>query len=404
MKSDYDVIVIGGGAAGMMVASVAGRRGRSVLLIEHGKALGEKIRISGGGRCNFTNLDASPKRFISSNPHFCISALKRFSAADFIRLVEAYQIPFHEKKLGQLFCDHSSRDIIAMLEAEMALGKVDVALGTKVSDIAHGEGGFHLTLAPGLERGLIEGGCGQLRAPAVVIATGGKSIPKMGASGFGYQVAGQFGVPVIEPRPGLVPLTYDEKTLLRLSPLAGIGVEARVEFEGAAFEEALLFTHRGLSGPAILQISSFWREGQGLHISLLPGVDFDSWLQTVRQEGGRKEVATVLSELLPKRLADFLVEEAKITGRVAELSREGACKLKAALQGWQVRPIGTEGYRTAEVTLGGVDTRALSSKTMEARDVPGLYFIGEVVDVTGWLGGYNFQWAWSSAVAAGQAV
>lgn len=396
MSQNYDVVIVGGGAAGMMCAARAGQRGRSVLLIEHSAKPGEKIRISGGGRCNFTNRHASPGQFLSNNPQFCISALRRYSAADFISLIERYGIAYHEKKLGQLFCDGSSDQILALLRAEMQAGGVAVACATSVVDIAKTDRGFQLRLEG--ERG------GAVLAEKLVIASGGKSIPKMGASGFGYKVALQFGLSIVEPRPGLVPLTFDEMMLSRLKPLAGIGVEARVQFGKTAFDEALLFTHRGLSGPAILQISSFWKEGEAIEVNLLPGVDIAAWLAAQRQGGGKREMTTALSELLPKRVAEMVLSELGIDGRVAELSREAAARITARLQAHLVTPMGTEGYRTAEVTVGGVETGGLSSKTMEARQVPGLYFIGEVVDVTGWLGGYNFQWAWSSGVAAGEAV
>ena len=396
LATSYDVVVIGGGAAGMMCAAQAGQRGRSVLLVEHCTALGEKIRISGGGRCNFTNRHARPGAFLSNNPHFSISALQRYSAAHFIKLVEQHGIGFHEKKLGQLFCNGRSDQIISLLKGEMARGVVEINLETNVDEIAKTENGFALQLSSGQVRGVT--------TRALVIATGGKSIPKMGASGFGYKVAEQFGLPVIEPRPGLVPLTFDPSLLGDLKPLAGVSVEGRVLFQGRAFDEALLFTHRGLSGPAILQISSFWREGRSIEINLLPDFDFDVWLAAERRSGGGRDIATALSGLLPKRLAELKCRHAGAEGRVGELKREQALQLGEQLQRWGLTPVGTEGYRTAEVTVGGVDTAALSSKTMEARHVPGLYFIGEVVDVTGWLGGYNFQWAWSSAVVAGQSV
>ncbi len=392
----YDVVIIGGGAAGMMCAASAGQRGRSVLLIEHGAALGEKIRISGGGRCNFTNVHTSPKQFLSGNPHFCISALNRYSAADFIQLVEAHGISYHEKKLGQLFCDHSSSDILTLLKTEMSGAGVDVALASEVGKVRKSDDRFSLELVGELS--------GEISCSSLVIATGGKSIPKMGATGFGYQIAGQFGLDIIEPRPGLVPLTFDETMLAGLKPLSGVGVDSRVQFEDVAFDEALLFTHRGLSGPAILQISSYWREGADIEISLLPETDFVQWFEAQRQKNGKKELSSVLGALLPKRVVSHVLSRAGVSGRVGELGGADVLRLASCLQSWILRPMGSEGYRTAEVTIGGVDTGGLSSKTMEARAVPGLYFIGEVVDVTGWLGGYNFQWAWSSGWVAGQAV
>ncbi len=396
MSQQFDVVVIGGGAAGMMCAAQAGARGRSVLLVEHGKLLGEKIRISGGGRCNFTNVKAAPKYFLSENPHFCISALKQYSAADFISLVDAHDIAYHEKALGQLFCDGSATQIIELLKSEMKAGNVEIAVSSQVLEIERGANGFHLQLE-GHRSGLVA--CASL-----VVATGGRSIPKMGATGFGYKVANQFGLEVIEPRPGLVPLVFDGSLQDRLKPLSGIGVESVVRFEKTSFREALLFTHRGLSGPAILQISSYWREGQPIKVNLLPDTDFPTWLHEERTKGGKRDVLTVLSTLLPKRVAQMVVEASGVTAKLAELSKDDVTQLSQALQNWSLLPMGNEGYRTAEVTLGGVDTNGLVSKTMMARDVPGLYFIGEVVDVTGWLGGYNFQWAWSSGWVAGQVV
>ena len=392
----FDVVIIGGGAAGMMCAAQAGQRGRKVLLIEHGKALGEKIRISGGGACNFTNVHASPKQFLSNNPHFCISALKRYSAGDFIQLVEAYGIAYHEKTLGQLFCDHSAQDIIGLLKSQMEMGGVEVALECQVNGVSKTQSGFSLNVSGFQE--------GDIQTSSLVIASGGKSIPKMGASGFGYKVAEQFGINVIDPRPGLVPLTFDEKLLAQTKGFSGTGVESCVRFGETSFQEALLFTHRGLSGPAILQISSYWQEGKPISISLLPEKDLKMWFDEQRREAGKREVATVLCDLLPKRVVQMVLENCGVSGRVADLTREDLGRLDEAFQNWSLLPVGTEGYRTAEVTVGGVDTDALSSKTMMARQVPGLFFIGEVVDVTGWLGGYNFQWAWSSGWVAGQEV
>ena len=396
LAQQFDVVIIGGGAAGMMCAAQAGQRGRKVFLIEHGKALGEKIRISGGGRCNFTNVHASPKNFLSENKHFCISALKRYSAADFIQLVEAYGIAYHEKTLGQLFCDHSAQDIISLLKSQMEMGGVEVALGCQVSEISKTESGFSL--------GVLGFQTEQVQTSSLVIASGGKSIPKMGASGFGYKVAEQFGINVIAPRPGLVPLTFDEKLLAQTKGFSGTGVESRVRFGDVSFDEALLFTHRGLSGPAILQISSYWQEGKPISISLLPEKDLKTWIEEQRREAGKREVVTVLVELLSKRVVQMVLENCGVSGRVADLSKQDLGRLEEALQNWSLLPVGTEGYRTAEVTVGGVDTDELSSKTMMAKQVPGLFFIGEVVDVTGWLGGYNFQWAWSSGWVAGQEV
>ena len=391
-----DVVVIGAGAAGMMCAAEAGKRGRSVLIVDHAMNPGEKIRISGGGRCNFTNIHTGPDNFLSQNPNFCISALNRYRPADFIALVERYKIAYHEKALGQLFCDHSAQEIIAMLLAEMHEAGVQLRVGTAVTEVVKTEDGFRLALSSGGE---------QVECKSLVVATGGKSIPKMGASDFGYKLAGYFNIPVTETRPALVPLTFDEKILSRLRPLAGIGIPAHVACREAAFEDALLFTHRGLSGPAILQISSYWREGDALTIGMLPGMDAYQMLRAARKDSGKQKTANVLGEHLPKRLAHMLVEESRIVlGTLGDLSDTKLRELDEAVNFWRVKPLGSEGYRTAEVTLGGVDTRALDSRTMAAKAVPGLYFIGEVVDVTGWLGGYNFQWAWSSGWCAAQAV
>jgi predicted Rossmann fold flavoprotein len=387
----YDVVVIGAGAAGMMCAVEAGKRGRSVLILDRAAAPGEKIRISGGGRCNFTNIHASPKNFISGNPHFCISALSRYTQRDFIALVERHGIAYHEKTLGQLFCDGSARQIIDMLVSEMQDRGVELALSTEVSNVSKTAQGFVLQLSTGAV------GCS-----ALIVACGGKSIPKMGASGFGYELAAQFGLPVVETRPALVPLTFDAKTLERLAPLAGNAVDAEVACGKTRFSEAMLFTHRGLSGPSILQISSYWREGDEILIAMLPGMDVAELLRAARRVNGRQAVQTVLANHLPKRLAQAVAERTGIDGNLADLTDQQMKAVEAAVNDWRIKPAGSEGYRTAEVTLGGVDTNALDQKTMQAKSVPGLFFIGEVVDVTGWLGGYNFQWAWSSGWVAGQ--
>jgi predicted Rossmann fold flavoprotein len=389
----WDVVVIGAGAAGMMCAAVAGQRGRTVLVLESAKAAGEKIRISGGGRCNFTNLYASPAQFLSANPHFCISALSRYTQQDFIGLVRRHRIGWHEKTLGQLFCDGSAVQIIDMLLAEMKEAGAQLRLNAKVQYVDKTSDGFTLQVDNGE---VLE--CG-----ALVVATGGKSIPKMGATDFGYRLAQQFAVPVTETRPGLVPLTFDGELLERLEPLAGVAAPARVTCGKTAFDEALLFTHRGLSGPAILQISSYWREGKEIAIDLLPGTDALEALRAARQQNGKQLASTFLSTLLPRRLAKEIADT-DYDGALGGLSDAKLKALAAQLNDWRIVPAGTEGYRIAEVTLGGVDTKALDSKTMQARSLPGLYFIGEVVDVTGWLGGYNFQWAWSSGWCAGQAV
>ncbi len=387
-----DVIVIGAGAAGMMCAAEAGKRGRSVLVIEHVLAPGEKIRISGGGRCNFTNLGAGPANYISDNPGFCISALRRYTQRDFIALVDRHGIAWHEKTLGQLFCDGPSRQIIDLLVTEMKRHGANLRLATAVSGIERTADGFSVAL-PG----------GAVRCRSVVIASGGLSIPKMGATGFAYDVARQFGLGIVAPRPALVPLTFDPATLERLRPLAGVAVDAAsVRCGKTRFDEAMLFTHRGLSGPAILQISSYWKQGEEIAVSLLPGTDVFAELRTARTANGRQAPHTALSALLPKRLAQAITDREGMAGNIADLSDKRLRQLEAAINDWRVVPAGTEGYRTAEVTAGGIDTKDLDSKTMQARTVPGLFFIGEAVDVTGWLGGYNFQWAWSSGWSAGQ--
>jgi hypothetical protein len=390
----YDVIVIGAGAAGMMCAAEAGKRGRRVLVLDHAKAPGEKIRISGGGRCNFTNLDVRPQAFLSENPRFAISALSRYTQHDFIALVDRHRIAWHEKTLGQLFCDDSARQIIDMLLGEMRAGGAELRLQTPVQRIEGRAEGFELSLPDGA-----------VRCASLVIATGGKSIPKMGATGFGYQVAQQFGLRVTETRPALVPLTFDVSVLERTQALAGVAVDPAVIACGKTrFREAALFTHRGLSGPAVLQISSYWREGQEIVADFAPGVDVFERLRAARASNGRKAAHTALGEWLPRRLAEKVAEDAGATANLADASDKTLRKVAEAVNGWRIKPVGSEGYRTAEVTLGGVDTRDLDSKTFQARATPGLHFIGEVVDVTGWLGGYNFQWAWSSGWCAGQAV
>lgn len=384
----YDVVVLGGGAAGLMCASIAGGRGRSVAVIEQAKRPAEKVRISGGGRCNFTNLHTTPANFLSRNPHFCKSALSGYTQHDFIALVEKHRIAWHEKTRGQLFCDDSSQQIIDMLLDECAAVGVTLHPGTKISSVAKGEGGF-----------VVVTDRGEIRASSLVVATGGPSIPKMGSSGFGYKIAEQFGLKIIPPRAALVPLTFDEVLLARSRDLAGVSVDAVVSCNGTQFDEAMLFTHRGLSGPAILQISSYWREGDDIQIDMAPGTDVFAALKEMRRDHPRQELATSLARLLPGRLAQMIAEGGS---RMADLSDKQLQAAATLVNAWRVTPRGTEGYRTAEVTLGGVDTAELSSKTFEARAVPGLFFVGEVIDVTGHLGGFNFQWAWSSGYAAGQ--
>ncbi len=393
MIRQIDVLIIGAGAAGMMCAIEAGKRGRSVIIIDHAAAPGEKIRISGGGRCNFTNLNAAPQNYISKNPHFCISALRRYTQRDFIGLVDRYGIAWHEKTLGQLFCNGSAKQIIDMLVTEMNRAGAELRLRTSADKIEKSGDGYVVDLSG--ER---------VRCASLVIACGGKSIPKMGATGFGYEVARQFGLALTETRPALVPLTFDENTLAPLKPLSGISVDAVVSHGKTKFTEAMLFTHRGLSGPSILQISSYWREGDTISVAMLPGTRVFDALRAARTRNGRQALQTALGELLPKRLAQLIAESSKIEGHLADLSDKQLLAVEKAVNEWQVKPAGSEGYRTAEVTLGGVDTVGLDQKTMETKAERGLYFIGEVVDVTGWLGGYNFQWAWSSGWVAGQAV
>jgi predicted Rossmann fold flavoprotein len=389
----HDVIILGAGAAGLMCAAVAGPRGRSVLLLEQARQPGEKIRISGGGRCNFTNLHTTPANFLSANPRFCNSALSGYTQRDFIALVEAYGIAYHEKTKGQLFCDGSSRQIIDMLLEECRKARAQLRLGARISSVSGSENGFVV----GTDQG-------EFRGRSVVIATGGPSIPKMGSSGFGYKIAEQFGLKIVAPRAALVPLTFDPSLLAQFRDLSGVAVDAVVSCGKTAFDEALLFTHRGLSGPAVLQISSYWREGHDLVIDLAPTIDVLTGLKRLRGDHPRQEMATALAEFLPKRLARTIADMIGGPERLADFSDRLLTNVAAAVKHWRVRPNGTEGYRTAEVTLGGVDTSELSSKTFESRSVPGLHFIGEVVDVTGHLGGFNFQWAWSSGHAAGRHV
>jgi hypothetical protein len=389
----YDVIVLGAGAAGMMCAIRAGQRGRTVLVLDHASTPGEKIRISGGGRCNFTNIGAGPKNFLSANPHFAKSALARFTPRDFLAMVERHGIAWHEKTLGQLFCDNSAKDVIRMLTDEMRAAGVELRLRTDISAVEQISSGYRIATSDGL-----------YEAASLVVATGGKSIPKMGATGFAYRIAEQFGLPMIETRPGLVPLTLDPQLLQQLAPLAGIAAVAEIRHGRTGFREALLFTHRGLSGPAILQISSYWREGEDITITIEPDTDIFAGLKAARQANGRQSAQTALAEVLPKRLAQYFAEVEGMAGNMADQSDKRLQGLADAVQAWPIRPSGSEGYRTAEVTLGGVDTACLESRTMQVKTMPGLYFIGECVDVTGWLGGYNFQWAWASGYVAGEAA
>lgn len=390
----FDVIVLGGGAAGLMCAIEAGKRGRSVLVLDHAKAPAEKIRISGGGRCNFTNLHCGPKNFLSQNPHFCKSALSNYSSANFIALVKRHKIPFHEKTLGQLFCDQSAKDIIKMLLVEMAAVKAELWLETNIDRVSKTGDGF-----------CVETSEGALFAQSVVVATGGKSIPKMGATGFGYDIAAQFGLAIVEPRPALVPFTYTSDLAEAWSKLSGVAMDVRATIAKTSFEEAMLITHRGLSGPAILQISSYWREGGAVEINMLPAQNIGAKLTAARHERPKATAATILSDYLPKRFAQHIAEHLGISEqKLADIPNKTIEACENYIHKHVFMPGGTEGYRTAEVTLGGVTTAELSQKTMEAKSVPGLYFIGEVVDVTGHLGGHNFQWAWASGFAAGQSV
>jgi predicted Rossmann fold flavoprotein len=391
--ASFDVVIIGGGAAGLMCALTAGQRGRRVLIVEHANRAGKKILMSGGGRCNFTNVGTTPANFLSANPHFCKSALARYTPADFIAMVERHRIAYHEKELGQLFCDESSKQIVRMLQDECAAAGVSLETGCGVERVQRIDGGFQLDTT-----------LGTVTAPALVIASGGLSIPSMGASGFGYAIARQFGHNVLPTRAGLVPLTISGKHSENLQDLSGVALPVQTRCNGQGFNGAMLITHRGISGPAVLQISSFWQPGDQLRIDLLPDRDAYDWLRTQQSERPAAEFKTVLADSLPRRFALRLCELWLPNKPMRQYRDSELRELAAQLQDWPLIASGTEGYRTAEVTLGGVDTDGLSSTTMQSRHVPGLYFIGEVVDVTGWLGGYNFQWAWASGHAAGEAV
>lgn len=398
MLKQFDVAVIGAGAAGMMCAAVAGQRGKKVVLIDHSSKLAEKIRISGGGRCNFTNISAGPKNFLSQNPHFCKSALTRYTPQDFLSLMKRHRIGYHEKHKGQLFCDDSSEQVIAMLKTECHFGHVDWRMPCSVANV--GKNG---------ELFRIDSSSGEILANNVVIATGGLSIPKIGASDFAYRIARQFGLRIVEPQPGLVPLTFDPATWQLFLPLAGIALPVEVvtgdKKTRGEFNEDLLFTHRGLSGPAILQISNFWKTGMPLRVNLLPEIDVAQTLIDSKTSN-KKNLGNVFAQWLPTRLAHGIIEANKLdpTTRLADTPDRLLRHLGDAINRWAILPNGSEGYRKAEVTLGGVDTRELSQQSMMSKQVAGLYFVGEAVDVTGWLGGYNFQWAWASATAAGLAI
>ena len=391
IKEKYDVIIVGAGAAGMMSAIEAGKRGRKVLLVDHSKKIGEKIRISGGGRCNFTNIHTETNKFISQNPKFVISALNQYTQNDFINLIKKHNIKFHEKKLGQLFCDESAQQIVDLLLLECENANVVLKKEIMITDIDKKEDQYFITI-----------NSNQYYSDSLIIATGGLSIPKIGASNFGYEVAKKFNLDIIETLPALVPLTFSEKILGICKELTGLSVEAVVSFKKTFFEEGMLFTHRGLSGPSILQISSYWKLGDNININLTPKLNIFKSLQEKKKLKPKQDIGVIISEILPKRLAQIICKENEVSGNICELSSKKLKQLSDSINAWVINPTGSEGYRTAEVTLGGINTNELSSKTMMVKKHPGLFFIGEVVDVTGHLGGYNFQWAWSSGFVAGQ--
>ena len=391
MSLSYDVIIIGAGAAGLMAAIEAGKRGRKVLVVDHSKKIGEKIRISGGGRCNFTNLHTEPSKFLSNNPKFVRSALSQYTQQDFINLVKKHNIKFHEKKLGQLFCDQSAQQIVEMLLTECIEANVEIKKEFIVKDVSKYKDQY-----------LVISKQDTYTSQSLIIATGGLSIPKIGATDFGYKIAKKFNLDVIETLPGLVPLTFNEKILNICKELTGLSVEAIVSFKKTLFQEGMLFTHRGLSGPSILQISSYWKMGENININLLPKLNVYNFLEEKKKSNPKQDISTIISDLLPKRLAQIICNENKVSGNIWEISNKVLRELSEAINTWIIKPTGSEGYRTAEVTLGGVNTNELSSQTMMSNKHKGLFFIGEVVDVTGHLGGYNFQWAWSSGYVAGQ--
>lgn len=391
--NQWDVIIIGGGAAGLMCAAAAGRRGRKVLLLDHANKLGKKILMSGGGRCNFTNLYTEPANYLSQNPHFCKSALSRFTQWDFLELVNRHGIAYHEKTQGQLFCDNKASDILQLLLDECGSAGVRVQTHCTVESVSRSGSAFTVST-----------GNGSQQTPSLVVATGGLSIPTMGASGFGYQLAKQFGLPVLPTSAALVPFTLSGKWLELTAPLAGVSLPVCIRNAEQSFSDALLFTHRGLSGPAVLQLSNYWSLGEVVTVDFLPGVDVVAQLQQWQKHSPKQELRTLLATLLPKRFVLAWLAQVELNKPLADYSKSELFEVAKHFQQWQVTPSGTEGYRTAEVTRGGVDTNAVSSKTFEAKDVPGLYFIGEVLDVTGWLGGFNFQWAWASGYCAGQYV
>ena len=391
MSNQYDVIIIGAGAAGMMCAIEAGKRRRKVLLVDHFKKIGEKIRISGGGRCNFTNLNTQSSKFLSQNPKFVKSALSQYTQHDFINLINKYKIKFHEKKLGQLFCDHSAQQIVEMLLKECELANVTIKREFNIIEIDKNKNQY-----------IVKTVDETYLSQSLIIATGGLSVPKIGATAFGYKIAKKFGLDVLETLPALVPLTFNEKILEMCKELTGLSVEAIVSLNKVLFQEGMLFTHRGLSGPSILQISSYWKQGNDITINLLPKLNIYQFLEEKRKLNPKLDIGNIIGDILPKRLAQIICRDNKASGNISELSNKLLKKLSDNINTWIINPTGSEGYRTAEVTLGGVNTKELSSKTMMSKKHEGLFFIGEVVDVTGHLGGYNFQWAWSSGYVAGQ--
>jgi predicted Rossmann fold flavoprotein len=391
MTQKYDVIIIGAGAAGLMCAIEAGKRERKVLLVDHFKKIGEKIRISGGGRCNFTNINTHPSKFISKNPKFVISALSQYTQNDFINLIKKHNIKFHEKKLGQLFCDESAQQIVDMLLLECQMANVTLKKETLITDVGKQDDQYFILI-----------GSDNYFCDSLIVATGGLSVPKVGASKFGYDIAKKFDLNIIETLPALVPLTFNEKILDMCKELSGLSLEATVFFNKAFFQEGMLFTHRGLSGPSILQISSYWKLGNNIKINLSPKIDIFKLLESKKKSNPKNDINNIISEILPKRLAYMICKENNTTGNISELSNKSLKQLSESINTWVINPTGSEGYRTAEVTLGGLDTNEIYSKTMMSKKNPGLFFIGEVVDVTGHLGGYNFQWAWSSGFVAGQ--
>ncbi len=391
MTFQYDVIIIGAGAAGMMCAIETGKRGRKVILVDHSKKIGEKIRISGGGRCNFTNLNTESSKFLSKNPKFVKSALSQYTQNDFINLIQKYEIKFHEKKLGQLFCDHSAQQIVEMLLKECELANVTLKKGFNVTEINKDN-----------DKYIVKTVDETYSSHSLIIATGGLSVPKIGATTFGYDTAKKFGLEIVETLPALVPLTFNEKILEICKELTGLSVEAIVSFNKVLFQEGMLFTHRGLSGPSILQISSYWKQGKDIKVNLSPKLNVYKFLEDKRKLNPKLDIRNIIGDILPSRLAQIICSENKVAGNISEISNKILKQLSNAINAWIINPTGSEGYRTAEVTLGGIDTKELSSKTMMTNKHEGLFFIGEVVDVTGHLGGYNFQWAWSSGYVAGQ--